>query len=375
MVPTTLDRAARAAVTPSKGAAFEIRDVTLAAPRDDEVLVRMVAVGVCHTDMIVRDQYYDVPLPAVLGHEGSGIVEAVGSAVKSVAPGDHVVLTFMSCGHCHTCQKGMPAYCADFYRGNLGGGYEDGTTATRGADGGVIHDHFFGQSSFGTFAIGHHRNVIKVRRDAPLELLGPLGCGIQTGAGAVLNAIKVKPGSSFAAFGTGAVGLSAVMAARIAGAAQIIAVDMNPARLALAAELGATDTILASDGDPVARVIELSGGGVDFSVECTSLPKVVRQAIDALATRGVCGVVGSPALGTEASFDVNGVLVPGKTIRGVVEGDSIPEIFIPQLIDFYLQGRFPFDRLVRYYEFDQINEAVDDAEHGRTIKPILRMPR
>lgn len=365
---------ARAAVTRSKGAAFVVQDVTLAAPRPDEVLVRVVAVGVCHTDMIVRDQFYDVPLPAVLGHEAAGVVEAVGDKVTTLHPGDHVVMTFMSCGRCHTCQKGAPAYCDSFYPGNLGGGYEDGTTATRDANGGAIHDHFFGQSSFGTYAMGHYRNVIRVRKDAPLELLGPLGCGIQTGAGAVLNALKVTPGSRFAAFGTGAVGLSAIMAARIAGARQIIAVDMIPERLALARELGATDTVLASDGDPVAKVREVSGGGVDFSLECTSLPKVVRQAIDALATCGTCGVVGSPALGTEAAFDVNGVLVPGKTIRGIVEGDSIPEIFIPQLIEFHLQGRFPFDRMVRFYDFEQINEAVEDAEKGRTIKPILRMP-
>jgi aryl-alcohol dehydrogenase len=364
---------ARAAIVRAKGAPFVIENVRIAPPRPDEVLIRVVATGVCHTDLIVRDQYYPVPLPSVLGHEGAGTVVAVGNGVSSIAPGDHVVLTFVSCGDCRYCCQGAPSYCGQFYGLNLGGGYGDNETATTDVHGAAIHDHFFGQSSFATYALANVRNVVKVRKDAPLELLGPLGCGLQTGAGAVLNALRVKPGSTFVTFGAGAVGLAAAMAARIAGAQRIIAVDILPHRLALALELGVTDIVNASECDPVAKVIEICGGGADYSLESTGLPRVVRQAVDALGTRGTCGIVGAPPLQTEASFDVNGLMIPGKTIRGIVEGDSIPQIFIPQLIEFFLQGRFPFDRLVRFYDFENINEAVADAASGRTIKPVLKM--
>jgi aryl-alcohol dehydrogenase len=225
------------------------------------------------------------------------VVEEIGSSVKKVKVGDHVVLTYMWCGHCKPCLRGDLTYCENFYPLNFGGAREDGSTATRGADGGPVHDHFFGQSSFGTFALVHDRNVIRVPRDVPLELLGPLGCGIQTGAGAVINALKVTPGSSFAAFGGGAVGLSAIMAARVAGATMIIAADVVPSRLELAKELGATHTVNSRETDPVAAVREITGGGADFTLESSGRPAVLRQAIDALGIGGTCGIVGAPALG------------------------------------------------------------------------------
>ncbi|SHO66955.1 aryl-alcohol dehydrogenase [Pseudoxanthobacter soli DSM 19599] len=363
-----------AAVVREKGAAFQIEDATIGEPRPGEVLVRIVAVGVCHTDIIVRDQYYPVPLPGVLGHEGSGIVEAVGPGVAAVEPGDHVVLTFQSCGHCGPCESGHPAHCADFFAQNFGGGRKDGSTATCDGHGHALHDHFFGQSSFGSYAMAHERNVVKVPKDAPLELLGPLGCGIQTGAGAVLRAMKVPAGARFAVFGSGAVGLSAVMAARIAGATTIIAVDVTQSRLDLALTLGATHAINSREADPVARIREITGGGADFTLESSGRPEVLRQAIDALGIQGTCGIVGAPKLGTEASFDVNMVMIPGKRIMGIVEGDAVPKVFIPQLVDLYMQGRFPFDKLVKFYDFDEINRAVADSESGITIKPILRLP-
>lgn len=371
---TTLDerRPITTAVVREQGGDFLIEPASIGAPGPREVLVRVVATGVCHTDMIIRDQYYPSPLPAVLGHEGSGVVEAVGAEVRSVAPGDHVVMTFMSCGYCGQCDQGHPAHCENFFGLNFGGGRGDGSTATCDAHGDVLHDHFFGQSSFGSFAVAHERNVVKVSRDAPLELLGPLGCGIMTGAGAVLNALKVEAGSSFAAFGSGAVGLSAVMAARVAGATTIIAVDVTPSRLALAKELGATHVVNSREVDVVATIKQITGGGVHYTLESSGRPEVLRQAIDALAIRGSCGIVGAPRLGTEASFDVNDVMVPGKRIIGIVEGDSVPQVFIPRLVDLYLQGRFPFDRLVGFYDFAQINEAIADSESGKTIKPILR---
>ncbi len=361
----------RAAVIRKKGGPFQIETLTLDDPRPEEVLVRIVATGMCHTDMVARDQLYTVPLPVVLGHEGAGIVERVGGGVKKVAPGDHVVLTYMWCGHCTPCLNGDLTYCANFYPLNFGGTREDGSTATRDKQG-AVHDHFFGQSSFGTFALAHERNVVKVPANAPLEFLGPLGCGIQTGAGAVINALKVKPGSSFAAFGGGAVGLSAVMAARVAGATTIIAADVVPSRLVLAMELGATHTVNSRETDPVEAVRRITGGGGDFTLESSGRPAVLRQAIDALAIKGVCGIVGAPALGTEASFDVNGVMTTGKTILGIIEGDSVPDLFIPRLVALHTQGRFPFDKLVKFYDLEHINQAAEDSEKGITIKPIVR---
>lgn len=362
----------RAAVVRKKGGPFSIEQLQLEDPRSDEVLVRVVAAGMCHTDMVVRDQVYPVPQPIVLGHEGAGVVEKVGGSVSKVQPGDHVVLTFMSCGSCRMCQQGRPANCINFNAHNFSGARADGSGSLRDEHG-PIHDHFFGQSSFGTFAVANERNVVKVPKTAPLELLGPLGCGIQTGAGAVMNALKIGPGASFAAFGAGAVGLSAVMAARAVGATTIIAVDVVPARLALAKEIGATHAVDAKQNDPVGAIKAITDGGVQFTLETTAVPEVVRQAIDALGVRGTCGIVGAAPPGTEVKIDVTEFMQMSKTVYGIIEGDSVPEIFIPQLLDLHLQGRFPFDKLTKFYPFDSINEAASDSERGLTVKPIIRI--
>src|SRR5438309_488089 len=231
-----------AAVVKAKGEPFKIEQVQLDEPRADEVLVKVVGTGVCHTDLICRDQWYPVPLPAVLGHEGSGVVEAVGSAVTKVQPGDHVVLSFVSCGECVACKEGAPAYCGGLYDLNFSGLRPDKTTALS-SGGSPVHGHFFGQSSFATYALAYERNVVKVDRTAPLELLGPLGCGIQTGAGAVLNSLHPDAGSSIVVFGVGSVGLAAVMAAHVAGCTTIVAVDLKPSRLEAAKRVGATHVI------------------------------------------------------------------------------------------------------------------------------------
>jgi aryl-alcohol dehydrogenase len=364
--------AVTAAVVRQKGGPFTLEQLQLEGPRADEVLVRIIATGMCHTDMVVRDQVYPVPQPIVLGHEGSGVVEKVGSGVVKVRPGDHVVLTFMSCGRCRLCEQGRPANCENFNAHNFSGARADGTGSLRD-ERGPIHDHFFGQSSFGTFAVANERNIVKVPKEAPLELLGPLGCGIQTGAGAVMNALKVGHGSSFAAFGAGAVGLSAVMAARAVGATTIIAVDVVPSRLALAKEGGATHTVSAKQRDAVAAIKEITGGGVQFSLETTAIPEVLRQAVDALGVRGTCGIVGAAPPGTEIKIDVTEFMQMAKTIYGIIEGDSVPDVFVPQLLDLYLQGRFPFDKLTKFYPFERINEAASDSERGLTVKPIIRI--
>ncbi|MGN8159632.1 NAD(P)-dependent alcohol dehydrogenase [Salinisphaera sp. SWV1] len=373
MTDSNQPRPVRAAVTPSRGAPFDIRTLHLRAPVGDEVRVRIVATGLCHTDLIVRDQLYPVPLPAVLGHEGAGVVEAIGPNVGHLKPGDHVVLSYGHCGDCANCDDGAPSYCMDFFARNFGGAGPDGGHALTDDHGAAINDHFFSQSSFATYALCRENNAVRVPDEAPLALLGPLGCGIQTGAGAVMNSLAVAPGSRIAVFGAGAVGQSAILAARVAGAAEIIAVDIIESRLALARELGATHVINARNEDPVATIREISGGGVDYAVESTGNTSVFRQSIDSLGKRGVIGAVGAPPLGEETYFDVNDLLIGGKQIRGIVEGDSVARTFIPKLVDLYLEGRFPFDKLVRYYDFEEINQAAADSEKGETLKPILML--
>jgi aryl-alcohol dehydrogenase len=366
-------RTMKAAVAREPSADLAIEQVQLGEIRHDEVLVRIVASGVCHTDIMVRNQFAPLPLPAILGHEGAGIVEAVGEDVTEVEPGDHVVLSYMYCSHCRPCITGHPAHCEKVWPINFGGARLDGSVAAYDEAGHEVHDHFFGQSSFAEFSVANERNVVKVAKDLPLDILAPLGCGIETGAGGVLNALKVRPGSSFVAFGAGAVGMAAVMAARVAGAAIIIAADVNEDRLALARELGATHTVNSAEGDPVAEIRSITNGGADFTLECSGRPAVLRQAIDALGIFGTCGIIGATKQGTEVAFDVNDVMAPSKRIMGIVQGDAIPKTFIPTLIELYRQGRFPFDRLIKHYDFADVNQAMADSESGRTIKPVLRI--
>jgi aryl-alcohol dehydrogenase len=361
-----------AAVTERQGAAFLPQALELGDIREDEVLVRVVAVGICHTDLIVRDQWYPVPLPAVLGHEGAGIVERVGSGVTSCAVGDRVGMTFDSCGVCRTCASGRPSYCHQFFAQNFLTHRPVDGSSVLSRDGAPVGAHYFGQSSFATHAVANQRNVVRIEGTIPLEVAAPFGCGIQTGAGAVFNALRVSAGSTIAIFGCGAVGLSAVMAAVISGCTSIVAVDVIPARLDLARELGATLAVHARPAD-VPAAVSRGGPGVDFTLETTGLPAVLRQAVDCLAPTGTCGVIGAPRFGTEVSLDVNTVLTGGRVVRGIVEGDSVPSVFLPTLMRLWESGRFPAERLMRFYDFDQIDEAAHDAEAGLTIKPVLRV--
>ncbi len=360
-----------AAVIREKSQPFMIEDLELDEPRPDEILVRIAAVGLCHTDLIIQNN--PIVLPAVLGHEGAGVVEKVGQQITKVKPGDHVVLTFVSCGQCINCQQGHPSYCLRSFAPTFSGTRPDGSTTLRKANE-RIHGSFFGQSSFATYALVSERNVVKVRSDVELDILGPLGCGIQTGAGAVFNSLHVKVGTSMAVFGLGTVGLSAVMAAVVSGCSVIIGIDINSDRLKTAKSLGATHVIDANEEDPVAKIREVTNDGVDYSLESTADPKVLRQAVDSLHRLGVCGLMGGAPLGTQVSFDMNSILF-GRTIRGIIEGDSVPDFFIPQLIELYRQGNFPFDRFITFYELDQINQAVEDSLNGKAIKPVLRMPK
>ena len=364
----------RAAVMGTPGAPFAIEELELERPRTGEVLIRVHASGICHTDLIVRDQWYPVPLPAVLGHEGAGVVEAVGEAVVKVSPGDHVALSYGSCGRCANCLRARPWVCLEFWERNFGATRGDGSTALH-RDGRAVHSHFFSQSSFATHAIATERNLVKLEREIPLEVVAPFGCGIQTGAGAILNALRPPAGSSVAVFGTGTVGLAAVLAAQIAGCTTIIGIDIRRSRLELARDIGATHVVDPGEAEPVAAIKELTGGqGADYSLEATGLPPVLQQAVYATAPGGVCGLIGAPRFGTEVSLDVNQMLALGRTLRGIVEGESVADVFVPPLLELWSAGRFPVERIISFYDFDQIQKAAEDAEQGVVVKPVLRMP-
>ncbi len=360
----------KAAVVREKGGPFRIEEVELDDPREEEVLVRIVGSGVCHTDLVARDQYMPVPLPGVFGHEGSGVVEKVGGRVTKVKPGDHVAMSYLSCGLCVSCRKGRPSHCLDFLPSNFAGVRADGSSTMR-KNGQPIYGSFFNQSSFASHALATERNVVKVPKDVPLELLGPLGCGLQTGAGGVMNSLRPEVGSSIAVFGAGSVGQSAILAAVAVGCTTIIAVDVKPERLRIAQEFGATHSINSSETDSVAEIRRITGHGVEYSLECTGMPQVFRQAVDALMMGGVCGLIGVAPPGVEAGLEMQTIL-NARTIKGIVEGDSNPDLFIPKLIDLYKLGRFPFDRMMTFYSLDQINQAAEDSETGKVLKAVVR---
>ncbi|MFI5794485.1 NAD(P)-dependent alcohol dehydrogenase [Streptomyces sp. NPDC051677] len=361
----------RAAVVESGGAPFTLSDVVLDDPAPHEALVRLVAAGVCHTDLGVASGGLPFPLPGVLGHEGAGVVEAVGSAVTGVAPGDHVVLSFTSCGDCRNCHGGHPAYCATWLPLNLIGGRRADGTSTISRNGEALGGHFFGQSSFAERALVDERSLVKVDPDVPLASIAPLGCGVQTGVGAVWNVLTPAIGSTIVVLGAGAVGLSAVMAAALTPATTIIAVDKVAERLALAKELGATHTVDAGQATLGEAIAEITGGqGADGIVETTGSTAVLRQGVDALAARGTLVVVGAPPFGTEVALDVNGLL-GGKRVVGLTLGDAETQTFIPALVKLVKEGRLPLDRLIGIYAFADIGQAVQDMTSGKTIKPVL----
>lgn len=360
-----------AAVMRAHGKPLKIEALELDQPRADEVLVRLVATGICHTDLAVHHRE-DLPVPSILGHEGAGVVEAVGAAVRKVKSGDHVVLSFMSCGRCRQCQSGEPAYCEKLNDLNFTSRREDGSVSAHGQHGPVCN-HFFGQSSFATYTLANERNVVKVPKALRLDVLGPLGCGVQTGAGAVMNSLKVKAGESFACFGTGSVGLSAIMAARVVGATTIIGVDVREQRLHVAKRLGSTHVVNARKQDPAARIKEITGGaGVDYCFDTTGVDTVFNQAINALGIRGTLGYVTGGSK-PERTFNARTFMASGKRLMGILEGDAVPDIFIPHLITLYRQGRFPFDRMVKFYPLREINRAFADSRSGKTIKPVIRL--
>ena len=361
----------RAAVAREKGK-LEIEELNLGEPRLGEVLVKMVASGICHTDSAALEQFIPAVLPMVLGHEGVGIVEKVGEGVQTLKAGDHVIMSFPSCGCCDKCLEGHPYACDESFELFFQGKYTDGDTRISD-DAGTKIGSLFGQGSFSTHCIVEARNAVKVDPEVDLKALCSLGCGVQTGAGAVLNRMKPNPGDTFVVFGCGAVGISGIMAAKLSGCSTIIGVDIVPSRLDLALECGATHVINGKEcADVPAEIRRLTGGkGVHFALEASGVPALLLQMLESMRKEGLAVVV-SVMGDKKADITVEPLIMsPSVTLAGIVEGGANPQLFIPQLVQYYKEGRLPVDKLANYYSFDQIHEAFEASHDGSVIKPIL----
>lgn len=368
----TFKRSVRAALVRQVGAPFALEELQIAEPMPGEVLVRLAGTGICHTDLVVRDGF-PAPLPIVLGHEGAGRVEAVGAGVTHLKVGDAVVMSFAHCGGCPNCARHEPAYCYQFFPLNFAGQrLENGSTPLRKGDE-TIHGHFFDQSSFASLAIAKAASVVKIDASGlPLELMGPLGCGVQTGAGAVFNSLGMEKGQSLVVFGGGAVGLSAVMAARCIGAAPIVVVEPQAGRRALATELGATHCIDPRATDKVVDAVKAAcGGGAMRALDTTGIPAVIGQAAETLLPNGLLGLLGASPMDATLPVNIMSMIIRGIGIKAILEGDSNPQELIPRLVGLYREGRFPFDKLIRTFPFERINEATKASEDGSVVKPVV----
>lgn len=361
-----------AAVLNEPAGPFAVETIEVAEPREGEVRVEIAAVGICHTDLVLGSGAMGNAFPTVLGHEGAGTVEKVGPGVTKVKPGDKVLLAFNSCGHCPRCDEGQPAYCFEFFPLNMTCSRRDGSSRLS-RHGHKVADNCFGQSSFAGLAVANERNVLKVREGADLTTLAPLGCGIQTGVGAVLRSLGARPGETLLVIGGGAVGLSAVMGGKIAECASIILIEPQSARREMALDLGATHVIdPAQAPDLVAAVRDILPIGVDLIVDTSGHMPTVEQTPNLIAPMGRIGLIGLPgSLDAVLPVPIVQWLTLGGTLRGIVEGDSDIVGFLPELVELHRQGRLPFDRFVTKYPFADINRAVEDAHTGKCIKPVL----
>lgn len=362
---------ARAAVLHDEGSDPRLTDVQIRPPVGDEVLVRLDAVGICHTDVSLAARWPAKRLPMTFGHEGSGTVVDAGPDAR-VRAGEQVVLTFDSCGGCASCASGAPAYCDHATARNMRGDRGDDLSALR-VDGVPIRGGFFGQSSFATHALARSANAIPLRDAIDPALAAPLGCSVQTGVGTVLNALAAGADDALVVFGAGGVGLSAVMGGRIAGCRTVVAVDPVAERRSLATTLGATAVLDPADGDVVAAVVEATGGGATLAIDTTAVPDVITGACAALRAQGTLALVGLGAL--TAPLPVGLIMARGLRLRGVVEGDSDPHAFIPRLADLVRSGDLPLGEMVTRFDFDRFDAAWDAAKSGTAVKPVLVMPR
>ncbi|KAF5597360.1 C2H2 transcription factor [Fusarium pseudoanthophilum] len=364
-------------IAPALDGSFELKEVHLDSLQPDEALIEIHASGVCHTDLSCASGKLPCAPNAVLGHEGGGVVLEIGANVTSVSPGDKVLLSFSSCGSCPGCKSGHPAYCYSFNDYNFSGKRPDGSAAMSVMEDGKkqpCYSTFFGQSSFAARTIVHRSSIVKVPQKTPLDLFAPLGCGIQTGVGAVFNTLNVKPGSSIAIFGVGSVGMAAVMAAKARKASKIIAIDLQPERLKLAKELGATDGVLGPDQEYIIKAIKniCPPLGVDFAVDCTGVPSIIETMVASLGMRGRAATVGAPGGNAQAKIDIMSHLTYGKEYVGCSEGDSNPGVLIPELIDMHAKGLLPLEKLIAYYDIKDYEKAMADMKSGKVIKPVLK---
>ena len=356
----------RAALLREVGGASEIVDVELAAPGPHQVRVRLAASGVCHSDLSIRDGTIPFPLPAVLGHEGAGVVVEVGADVTRVGPGDHVVLSWIPpCRTCHWCLRGQPVLCRQ--------GLTDALSSPYGTVGGERVIPGFGTATFAEETVVLERAVVRIDPDIPLDVAALVGCAVTTGVGAVVNAARVAPGETVAVVGCGGVGLSAVQGARLAGAVQVVAVDVVPAKLELARTLGATDVVDASAVDPVQAVLALTGGlGVDHGLEVVGRSTTIKQAFAMTRRGGTTTLVGAGSADDQVVFSAMELFVDAKTIVGCVYGAADPDRDFPRLLDLYRAGRLDLDRLVsRRIGLDEIDDAFVAMAAGEVARSVV----
>ncbi|WP_099974581.1 NAD(P)-dependent alcohol dehydrogenase [Lactobacillus terrae] len=361
-----------AAVIEKLNGDFDIKEVYVDdEPKANEVLVNIVATGICHTDEALRNGQSGVTeFPRIAGHEGAGIVEKVGAGVTNIKPGDHVILSYAFDGTCEQCLKGHPSSCLNWGELNVGGKRPDGAPTFTAEDGSVI-DNFFNQSSFASTTLVQQNNVIVIDKKVDLRKVGPLGCGLVTGSGTVFNGLNPQQGSTIVIVGSGAVGAGAIMAAKIKGCSKIISVDIHDQRLETSKKIGATDTINSKDLNWVEEVKKLTDGyGVDFAIDTTGISKIIKECLDVLKSGGHF----APIAVTDKSLEFlpwNELVASQKHVDGILMGDAVPQLLIPQLIEFWQKGQFPFDILEKIYDFSEINEANKASNKGSVIKPVL----
>lgn len=352
---------------------LQIVEIDLAPPGPGEVLVRVVAAGLCHSDLSIINGDRQRRTPIVLGHEAAGIVEALGEGVTDLALGDHVILVFVpSCGSCSPCAEGRPVLCEPAAAANVAGTLLGG--GKRMSYEGQSIDHFVGLSAFAEYAVVSRRGVQKIDPELPLEVAALFGCAVMTGVGAVVNTSQVRPGQSVAVIGLGGVGLSALMGALAAGASRVVAVDLMDEKLAIAKSLGATDLINAGSDDAVDQLRELTGGGVDHALEMVGSAKALEFAYRVTRRGGTTVTVGLPASSQNLMTPVWHLVAEERTLKGSYLGSCVPRRDIGRFISLYRNGRLPVDRLLTgTLKLEQINEGFDRLHRGEAIRQVILM--
>jgi aryl-alcohol dehydrogenase len=361
----------KAAVSYGTEQPFVIEKLTIVEPASNEILVKIVSSGICHTDLVAKAGVFPIELPAVFGHEGAGIVEKIGKDVTKVKVGDHVALSFNFCGECSTCKSEAPAYCHSFGVLNFAGFRPVGSSLFNQMNK-PVSGNFFGQSSFASYSLAVENNVVKVPENIPFEFISPLGCGIQTGFGAVTRSLNCTENSSIIVIGGGTVGLAAVMAAKIVGCKNIILIEPHLARRTLAMEIGATATIDPINADLTTEISKVAPNGVEFALDTSGVETVIESVFNHLTPKAVYGFVGVPQkLDQKLPGTIMQLVPAGITIKGIIEGDSEPDKSIPELIAHFQNGNLPLEKLVKCYPLENINEAIQAQHQGECVKAVL----